>query len=103
MIGTYEVGSTFKTTVTYKSGTTYVDPSGNMTFLSMKSPDGAVYMTSESGQRTSQGIYKYYVSTQTNDQLGLYTLSWLSYFNYSSPWDYKPKIDRETVSIVSVD
>ena len=74
-----------------------------MAFLSVDRPDGTAYMTNESGQRVSTGIYIYYVSTQATDQLGLYTLDWLAYFDYGSPWNYQAKVDRETVSIVSVE
>jgi len=102
VLGEYERGSTFKSVETYKSGSTYVDPSGNIAFITMYDPDGNVIIDN-SGQRASTGVYYYYVSTQTDSPLGLYRIRWRAYWNFGSPWNYAPKDDTEAVSIVSVE
>jgi len=99
----YERQNTWKSYVTYVSGTTNIDCSGNMAYLTVYRPDGTVLLGPVSGIRDSTGVYKYYVSTQSTDDLGIYVCEWKAYFNYGAPWDYSPKYDREAVQIVKVE
>ena len=98
----YERGTTFKSTTTYTSGSTYIDPSGNMAFLNVYAPDGDLIIGPVSGSRDSTGIYHYFVSTQSNSDLGIYILEWKAQFNYGSPWNFSWKYDRCPVQIAHV-
>jgi len=93
--------NTFKTQVLWKSGNVAVDPSGNMTFISVFDADNTELINS-SGQRSSTGTYYYYISTNANDPLGLYRIRWKGLFDYDSPFEYSPKYDTEIVQIVKV-
>ena len=102
MVTTFERENTFKTQVTWKSGSTNIDPSSNMSFLKVIEPDGTVMFQDVSGVRSATGIYHYYVSTQTSDDLGLYKIQWYAYFNYGSPFNYQIKYDTEVINLVAV-
>ena len=102
MITRYERGSTWRTQVVYTSGSTNVDCSGNVTKLTVYGPDGTTLITDVSGVRTSTGTYHYYVSTQSDYDLGLYVGEWKTYFFYEDPFRWQPKIDREVVNLVKV-
>lgn len=98
----YERESTFKSQVTFTSGSTYIDCSGNKAYLTVYRPDGTVLLGPVSGTHASTGIYHYYVSTQSTDDLGLYVCEWKAWFNYEHPWDYSPKVDREAIQLVKI-
>jgi len=98
----YERSTTFRTATTYKSGSTYINCSGNMAYLTVYEPNGSVIIGPVSGHHYSTGIYEYFVSTQSTHDLGIYVLEWKAWFNYQSPWDYSPKYDREPIDLVYV-
>jgi len=99
----YERGSTFRSQVTYTSGSTNINCSSNVTNLTVYKSDGTVLMGPESGAHITTGVYRYYVDTESTDPLGLYICEWKTYFNYNDPWNWKPKTDREIVQIVHVE
>lgn len=103
MVSSYERGSTWKSQVTYTSGSSYIDCSSNVTNLTVYRSDGTVLLGPVSGVHASTGIYHYYVSTQSTDSLGLYVCEWKTYFNYGNPWVWLPKLDREVVHIKYVE
>jgi len=98
----YERGTTFKTTTTYLSGSTYINPSGNKAFLTVYDPNGTAIISNEEGTTDTTGIYHYFVSTQLSNDLGIYVLEWKAMFNYQSPWNYSWKYDREPIHICHV-
>jgi len=98
----YERNTTWRTRVTYTSGSTNINCSGNVTNLTVYRPDGTVLLGPESGQHVATGIYDYYVSTQSTDDLGLYRCTWITYFDYGTPWNYSPKVDSEVIQLVLV-
>jgi len=98
----WERGSIWKSQVVYTSGSTNINCSGNMTNITVYRPDGTILLGPESGQHATTGTYIYYVSTQSTDDLGIYVTEWKTYFDYDSPWDYAPKIDREAIQLVKV-
>ena len=69
----WERTNSFKSTVEWTSGSTYVDPSGNMSYIKVFKPDGTQYIH-ESGLKNATGIYQYYISTQSTDDLGLWII-----------------------------
>lgn len=97
-----ERGSTFRSRVTYTSGSTLVNCSGNVTNLTVYKSDGTTLLGPESGSHEGTGVYEYYVSTASTDPLGLYICEWKTYFDYGAPWNYQPKIDRELIQICHV-
>jgi len=98
----YERGTVFKTNTTYTSGSTNVDSSGNIAYLTVYKPDGTVLMGPVSGLHESTGVYQYFVQTETTNDLGIYVLEWKAMFNYQSPWGYEWKYDREPIHLVNV-
>lgn len=98
----YERENSWKTYVEFKSGSTFIDPSGNLAYLTITKPDGTKLIDNISGARQSTGVYKYYVSTQSTDPLGLYVISWYGEFNYSGRWGYMPKYEKEVIQLVKV-
>jgi hypothetical protein len=99
----YERESTFKTTVTWTSGSTAVDPSGNLSYIEVTKSDGTTLITTPaSGERDGVGVYHYYISTASTDPLGLYVIDWYAYFNYGGNFGYMPLHDKECVIIDSV-
>lgn len=95
----YERGTTWKSTVTYQSGSSYVDCSGNMAYLTVYKADGSVLLGPASGVHESTGIYHYFVSTQSTDPLGIYVTEWMGRFNYQGRFLHSPKYDRDAVLI----
>jgi hypothetical protein len=98
----WERTNSFKSEVEWTSGSSYVDPSGNMSFIDVYSPEGILYI-SESGVRTATGIYHYYISTASDATLGLWIIDWSAYFSYESPFNYLPKHEREVIELVDVE
>jgi len=98
----YVRGNTWRTRVSYLSGNTPIDCSSNIANLTVEAPDGSTYMTGITGQHVSTGIYQYYLSTQSTDDLGIYVCSWESWFDYQHPWNYSPKVENEAIQLVHV-
>lgn len=98
----WERSNTFKSTVTWMSSNSYVDPSGHRSFIKVYDPNGNLYL-SESGNRDATGRYHYYVSTQSNATLGLWKIQWWGLFNYESPFTYLEKSETEIVNLVDVE
>lgn len=100
----YERGTSWKSQVTYTSGTTNINCSGNMAYLTVYKPDGTTLMGSVSGINNVgiSGVYYYYPSTNTTSPLGIYVEEWKAYFDYGSRTGWRIKYDREPVWIVHV-
>lgn len=99
---TYERSTTFKTSTAFMSGSTYVDPSGNMAFIDVYKSDGTYLIQGESGSRTDTGRFHYYISTQSTDPLGLYIVDWYGQFSYGGQWNWPPKHNKEPFNLVKV-
>lgn len=98
----YERGSTWRSYVFYQSGSTPLNCSGNKAYLTVYKPDDTILIGPVSGHHVSSGTYEYFVSTQSTDDLGIYITKWKAWFDYQTPWNYSPKVDREAVHIVHV-
>ena len=98
----YERGDTFKVTVEWKSGSTYTDPLNNASHLTIYKPDGTKLLDNVSGSRLATGIYYYYPSTSTTEQLGIYIIEWNGKFTYGNPYGNLPNYQRECVIIDKV-
>ena len=98
----YERNDTFKSTVTFYSGSTAIDPSGNLAFIKVFNPDGTLYIH-DSGIRTSTGAYYYYISTASVQDLGIYRIRWYGSFYQDSIFGYMPRVDESAVIITVVD
>jgi hypothetical protein len=77
----YEREDTFKSTVSFYSGSALVDPSGNLAYIDVYRPDNTLLL-STSGQKISTGIYYYYITTEPEDNMGIYTIDWWGSFYY---------------------
>ena len=97
-----ERGNTFKSTVTFKSGSIYTDPSGERAYIKVYRPDGSLYIDS-SGAKEGTGIYIYYISTQLTDDLGIYCTEWKGLFNFGGKWGYAPKYERDSFLVTTVE
>jgi hypothetical protein len=98
----WERGNSFKTSVEWLSGSsTYIDPSSNISTLYVYKPDNTLYF-SHSGVRDGTGLYHYYVSTTSDDLLGLWRLKWSALFTYEEPFSYLEKTDTEVIEMVEV-
>jgi len=97
----YERESTFKSTVTFQSGSVNVDPSGNLANIKVYQPDGLLYI-SATGAKDSDGVYHYYISTSTNNPLGIYTIDWYGSFYYDSIFTYMPRHEKESFTLDTV-
>ena len=93
----YEVGTSFRSTVTWTSGSTAIDSSGNISYFTVYNPLGTKILEA-SGSHDGTGVYNYYMSTQRDADLGIYVLEWMGLFNYGT-WSYSPKYEREAVII----
>ncbi len=100
-VAVYERENAFTSTVTWMSSNSYVDPSGNMSFIKVYDPNGTLYI-SASGVRTDTGIYHYRISTQSDAELGLWKIRWHALFSYESPFSYLPKSESEVIQLVDV-
>lgn len=98
----YERGTSFKSTVTFYSGSTAKDPSGNRAFLDVYKPDGTL-LFSASGAKDSTGVYHCYISTQNTDDLGLYRIKWTGYMNLNTRYSHIPQVYQDAVNISIVD
>jgi hypothetical protein len=96
----YERGTSWRSKVTYTSGSSYVDCSGNMAYLTVYAPNGDTFIGPVSGTHVQTGIYDYYISTQTDSNLGIYVTEWRGMFNYPKTWNWK--YDREANQLVYV-
>jgi len=94
-----ERGNVFRTQVIWKSGSTYTDPSSNVSNIEITAPDGTSYL-SESGNRRSEGIFDYHVSTATSDDLGIYKIRHYGHFSY--PKGYLVKSDAYEIQFVDL-
>ena len=97
----WERENSIKSSVEWKSGSTYVDPSSNMSFIEVYNPYGTRYIA-DSGIKDATGKYHYYISTQSDAELGLWKIRWYAYFNYGSPFNYLEKSEMEVVNLVDI-
>ena len=97
----YERQDSFKTTVTFKSGSVNIDPSGNLAFIDIRNPDGSLYI-SDSGVKISTGNYYYWISTLGTNDLGIYSIDWWGNFWKDSTFGYMPRHEKECVIIEKV-
>jgi len=98
----FERETTVRTMVAFKSGSTPVDPSGNIAYVEIYKPDGTILIEG-SGSKDSTGNYRYYFSTGPTDLLGIYLIDWWGRFYYGTKYDYKEKHEREVIWLVNVD
>lgn len=98
----WERQNTFKSTCSWLSGSTAIDPSSNMCWLNVIDPDGNYLLQAESGMKESTGVYKYYISTASTDPLGLYLIRWYSHFDYDGRWEYQRKQNTEVINLCHV-
>jgi len=97
-----ERGNTFKSTVTFKSGAIYTDPSGGRAYIKVYRPNGSLLVDS-SGAKEGTGIYIYYISTATDADLGLYSIFWKGIFDYGGKFGYMPKVERDSFLVTTVE
>ena len=91
----------FPTQVLWKSGSTLIDPSSNMSYIDIYNPEGDKVI-SESSQRYTTGTYRYYISTQSTDNLGIWVVDHWSYFNYQGRHGWQKKHNYEPFQLVYV-
>ena len=94
----YEREDTWKSTVSFYSGSTLIDPSGNLANIKVYQSDGTLYI-SATGAKDSTGIYHYYISTSSTQPLGIYMIDWYGSFFYDDIFGYKPRHEKECVII----
>lgn len=97
-----ERGNTWKSQIVYKSGSTNVDCSGNITTLTIYNPLGGTHYGPVSGIRNTTGEYYSRPSTNSTHDLGIYVEEWKTYFDYGTNQGWRPKIDRKEIQIVYV-
>jgi hypothetical protein len=101
----YERETTFLNTHTFYSGTSTsvtIDPSSNLAFIKIYDPNGTLYI-SDSGQKVSQGVYKYYISTASTAILGIYTIDWYGSFYYDDEaFGWMPRHEKESFTLDTV-
>ena len=84
-LSVYERDTSIRLINTFQSGSTNFDPSGNMAYIDVIKSDGTYLYTagSRSGSRSDTGKYYAWVSTQSTDPLGNYTVDWYGVFEHS--------------------
>jgi len=98
MVSKFERGNSIKSTVTFKSGNTLTDPSGNKAYISVIRPDDTYLVSCQTANRDGIGTYHYYFETSLTDPLGLYLIEWYGYSYLGG--NYKKILDRESIEIV---
>ena len=87
--------------MTFYSGSTAIDPSGNIAWIDVYDPNGTLYIH-DSGVRSSTGTYYYYISTASTNDLGIWTIDWYGSFYEDEHFGYKPRHDKECVILKKV-
>ena len=98
----YERGSTFKTSVEWMSGSTYVDPRDEVSYIDIYRSDGEKLRDTDAGIKDSTGKYHFYVETADTDPLGIYIIDWYGEFDYGGSFNYMPLHNKECVIIEKV-
>lgn len=97
----YERLNSFKSTVTFYSGSTAIDPSGNLAYIDVFDPNNALYIH-DSGVKASTGTFYYWISTSSVNDLGIYRIRWYGSFYVDSTFGYMPRSEEECVIIEKV-
>ena len=97
----YERCDSWKSTVSFYSGSTLVDPSGNLAYIDVYDPNGTKIIES-SGVKAGTGTYYRYINTTAANDLGIYRIRWYGSFYYDSVFGYMPRSEYEAVIITSV-
>ena len=100
-LSSYERGDTIPLTYTFKSGSVAAYPiSANLTVCR---PDGTVLYQDVSGIRTgTTGEFKYFISTNSTADLGIYTYSWHGMMNYGNKWGNLPEVDMDSFILTTI-
>ena len=99
----YERKNSIKCDVTFQTGGVDTDPSGNKVYLSVIRPDNTYLYSSVSATRTDTGDYRYYISTNSSDPLGIYRIEWKGWHDVGGSQGNLPIIQRDAFSIVDTE
>jgi len=99
----YERKNTIKADITFKSNGVNTDPSGNTAFITVYRPDGAQLFSETKASRVDTGVYRYYISTNASDPLGIYIVQWRAYHNVGGTQGYLPIIQRDAFQLVDTE
>ncbi len=99
----YERCNTIKADVTFQVSSSPTDPSGNKAWVSVVKSDGNYLYSSQSASRTGTGTYRYYISTNSTDPLGVYVILWKGYHNTGGSQGALPIYQRDAFQLVDVE
>lgn len=98
----YERGTSFPVSVTFKSGSTAVDPISGA-YLDVYKADGTSLIAGVSGSHYGTGLFKYFISTTSTDPLGVYYSEWYGKVDMGSRFGDQPRKYRTEFQIAKFD
>ena len=99
----FERNNTIKADVTFKVGSTDTNPSGSKAWISVIDSDGTYLYSSQAATNTGTGTFRYYISTNTADPLGVYVVLWTAYHDVGGSQGNMPIYQRDAFQIVDVE
>ena len=99
----YERCNTIKADVTFKVAGTATNPSGTKAWISVVKSDGSYLYSSQAASNTGTGTFRYYISTNAGDPLGVYVVLWRGYHNVGGSQGALPIYQRDAFQLVDVE
>jgi hypothetical protein len=99
----FERKNTIQADVTFQTGGVDTDPYNNEVYISVIKPNGNYMMKGESAARTGTGDYRYYISTQSTDPLGIYIVQWSGQHDTGGSQGYVPLVQRDAFQLVDTE
>lgn len=99
----YERGNTIQIKATFQSNDTPTDPSGQKVWFHIIKPDGTYLYSAQQADRVSTGTYRYYISTNTTDPLGIYIVHWYGYHTVGGAQPHLPIVQRDVFQLVDTE
>jgi len=98
----YERTDSWTSTVSWYSGSTLIDPSGNIANIEVYQSDGVKYISATGANDGTVGVYFYRISTNSTQPLGIYKIIWNGSFFYDNFFGYMPRTETEAVIITDI-
>lgn len=99
----YERENTIKTSVLFKISGSASDPYNSEVNINVIRPDGSYLLSGQSAIRNDTGSYKYFISSSSNDTLGIYTIVWKAQHDVGGSQGLMPLTQRDYFQLVQCD
>jgi len=99
----YERESTIKAEITFKVSGSNTDPYDNSVNVNVIRPNDTYMYSGATATRLDTGEYRYFISSNTSDMLGIYTIVWKAEHDVGGTQGLMPLVQRDYFQLVMYD